>query len=207
MTVSTGHYRCIDPRLLILACLLSVAALACGREQVQEARTPIDTAAAAAATPPVDSATAGNRSELEAAQNTAAGERLVGGIPTALQHQVLDSARTFVQVIESGNRVRFFAMLADRSSKAVGTPSGGSAEDIWSAAQQTLRSVHNPTFVVEGGSSDSISIRIRRHRSPQAVQDSFDDPGDAVVLHFVLEGGRWKAIYPGLSYPDVHLRK
>src|SRR5690349_21152882 len=67
----------------------------------------------------------------------------VTGAPTSpvapsVRTALIDSVRTFMSAVESGRSERFWQMLSDRSLRAIGTESGGTREQIWDAARETL---------------------------------------------------------------------
>jgi hypothetical protein len=128
-------------------------------------------------------------------------------IPARIRRELVDSVSRFIGSIDGGDETRFWGMIAERSRRFVGTPSGGTREEIWKAAQETLGNLGRPAIRFVGGTRDSVSLlvsRISYQRVDSLTTDTLDDP---VIIHFVREDGGWKAIYPGLLYPEHALQR
>jgi hypothetical protein len=149
---------------------------------------------------------------LPGPDSSAAGNAITGRsrtpAPASVQTALVDSVRMFVDAVASNRSERFWEMLSARSREAVGTQSGGTREQVWDAARETLGSLKSPSVRFVGGTVDSVSLMIGR-KSTEVIDslnnevETFDDP---VIIHFLRENGRWKAIYPGLLYPERDLR-
>ena len=131
------------------------------------------------------------------------------GVPTApaIRVALVDSVRAFMSAVESGRKDRFWEMLSARSMEAAGTESGGTREEIWDAARETLGGLGHTQIRFIGGTADSVSLIVSRttyQRVDSLETDTLEDP---VIIHFLRERGAWKAIYPGLLYPERERRK
>lgn len=181
--------------------LLALIFSACGPERVEietgaSSDTLVDQRPRSTAPPPIDHGDTGG---------SGAAERPAHRPLAEASRPLVDSAVRFIEAIGSGDSARFFDMLSARSQASLGTPDGGTRSEVWSAARATLKDLRRPQLSIAGGTNDSIAVLIKRNRAASAGR-SFDDPGEQVVLHWVREADGWKAIYPGLSYPEAHLR-
>lgn len=98
-------------------------------------------------------------------------------------------------------------MISDRSLRDVGTESGGTREQIWDAARETLTKIDRPTIRFIGGTNDSVSLIVSRTTYEKIDSVRTDTLEDPVIIHFLREEGAWKAIYPGLLYPERDRRR
>jgi hypothetical protein len=120
---------------------------------------------------------------------------------------LVDSARKVMAAVATGRKDRFWEMLSTRSLEAVGTESGGTRDEIWDAARETLGGLDHPRVKFIGGTTDSVSLIISRTSYVKVDSLETDTIEDPVIIHFLRERGTWKAIYPGLIYPEHDRRR
>jgi hypothetical protein len=119
-----------------------------------------------------------------------------------IRAQLIRGAGQFIRVIDSGNQDAFWGMLAERSHNLIERDRLTTADDVWKTARQTLGDIQDRRISVIGGTRDSASLLVEGLR----LIDS-ERVADPVIVHMLREGGAWKVMYPGLLYPQHHLRK
>jgi hypothetical protein len=108
----------------------------------------------------------------------------------------------FITAIDSSDSDLFWRSLSERSMVQIDRGQLGSRDDIWSSAQQTLGDIENRRITVIGGRTDSVALRIDGMRLIDSVREN-----DPIIIHLLREQGDWKVMYPGLLYPQHHLRR
>jgi len=108
----------------------------------------------------------------------------------------------FMNAIANDDRPSFFASLSHRTKLLMSSDSSITEQRVWDAARTTLGRIENRRITVVGGSADSVALRIDGTRTVDDVQTS-----EPVLVDLLREGTTWKVSYPGLHYPEGHLRR
>ncbi|MDB5034605.1 MAG: hypothetical protein JWQ98_1846 [Chlorobi bacterium] len=116
--------------------------------------------------------------------------------------ELVEGVRSFVGAIDSGNERQFWGSLSGRSRSMVDGGGLGPRSEIWENAKATLADIRNRKITVVGGTADSVALRIDGERLVDGVREN-----DPVIIGLLREKGDWKVMYPGLMYPEHHLRR
>lgn len=188
---------------LLLTCLLGACRSdqpapepAADAAQQSATTTPGDsTAGMSAAIPPGDSA--GQEMTI-----IAPGPGEPGSTQGWQRAELVQGVQRFITAIDSNDSEMFWQSLSQRSLAMADRGGLATRDEIWTAARQTLGNIERRRITVIGGRADSVALRIDGLRMIDSMR--VDDP---VIVHLLREQGDWKVMYPGLLYPQHHLRK
>lgn len=199
--------------LLLSSLALTSLAAGCRTDVREEPPPATDTLQAPAAETPAapstpdtssltDTATGGVSIDTGGTRPTTGDARPASNGPGWNRAELVKGVQGFVTAIDSNNQSQFWGSLSARSMEMVDRSRLTTREEVWKAARETLGDIENRRITVIGGSRDSVSLRIEGLRMIDGVRE--DDP---VIIHLLREGGAWKVMYPGLLYPQHHLRR
>jgi hypothetical protein len=120
--------------------------------------------------------------------------------PAWTDREVIGNVNQFLGTIEHKDRAAFMAMLSDRSLHQLND--FHATEEIWGIATDALGDIRHRQISVIGGTRDSVALMIRGERTVEGEET--DDP---IVMNLLRENGSWKVMYPGLLYPNNHLKR
>lgn len=114
--------------------------------------------------------------------------------------EMVGHVEQFLSTIHKGDRTTFAAMLSERSRKTLSDLHA--SDEIWGIATDALGSIQHQQISVIGGSRDSVALLIRGERKVEG-----EETNDPIVMSLLHEEGAWKVMYPGLQYPNNHLKR
>lgn len=121
--------------------------------------------------------------------------------PPAWTHEQLESrVRGFLSAIHNGDETAFRGMLSSRSTRHI--QEFNAQREIWTVASDALGTIDGLRLRVLGGSRDSVALLIRGQRVVEG-----DTTAEPLIISLLREEREWKVMYPGLQYPEGHLRR
>jgi len=202
-------YAFHGPLRILLALAFAVAINACRLEKPGPEPVADDTASQPPATPADTSASPMGTGEPfdTSASGTTIGTPGSGAVTGEGSQgwnraELIQGVQHFIAAIDSTDSEMFWHSLSERSLTQIDRGHLGSRDEVWTTARQTLGDIENRRITVIGGRTDSVALRIDGLRLIDSVREN-----DPIIIHLLRERGGWKVMYPGLLYPQHHLRR